>query len=153
MTPTREELAKVLCDNSSCHHKCHDTTDCVVEDEAQLRILEDYLPSMLTNEEKVSVKGKCIQEMANDLYENRPYSDLWEEDAQDIAKVLYNAGYRKQSENEILEAVDEFRSALMDKFIDLCRGNDFNKINLLLIGETVDRTFDDMVAKMKGGEE
>ena len=71
----------------------------------------------------------------------------------DNAATLYNAGYRKQSENEALEAIDKFRSALMDKFIDLCRGNDFNKINLLLIGETIDRTFDDAVAKMKGGAE
>ena len=57
MTPTREELAKVLCENSPCHHKCHDTEYCVVEDEAQLLILENHLPSALTNEEKVSVKG------------------------------------------------------------------------------------------------
>ena len=58
------------------------------------------LPSVLTNEENVSVKVKQIEEMANTLYNNRPYSDLWEEDAQDIAKVLYEAGYRKQSEVE-----------------------------------------------------
>jgi hypothetical protein len=40
-------------------------------------------------------KIEQIEEMAKDLYENRPYRELWEEDAQDIAKVLYNAGYRK----------------------------------------------------------
>lgn len=33
-----ERLAKELCDKSGCHHKCHDTTDCVVEDEAELLI-------------------------------------------------------------------------------------------------------------------
>ena len=70
-----------------------------------------------------------------------------------FAKYLYKQGYRKQSENATLEVVDKFRSVLMDKFIDLCRGNDFNKINLLLIGETIDQTFDDVVAKMKGGAE
>lgn len=43
-------------------------------------------------------KDKQIDEMANALYENRPYKDLWLEDAQDIAKVLHNEGYRKQSE-------------------------------------------------------
>lgn len=43
---------------------------------------------------------KQIDEMAKVLYENRPYKDLWEEDAIEIAKVLYNAGYRKQSEGE-----------------------------------------------------
>lgn len=45
-------------------------------------------------------KEKQIEEMANDLYENRPYKDLWLEDAEDIANILYNAGYRKQSEGE-----------------------------------------------------
>ena len=71
----------------------------------------------------------------------------------DRAERLYNAGYRKQSENATLEAVDKFRSELINKFIDLCRGNDYNKINLLLIGETIDQIFDDVVAKMKGGAE
>ena len=35
-----EKLAKELCEKSSCHHKCHDTKDCVVEDEALLLINE-----------------------------------------------------------------------------------------------------------------
>lgn len=33
-----KELAKELCEKSPCHHKCHDVTDCVVEDEALLLI-------------------------------------------------------------------------------------------------------------------
>ena len=104
-----EKIAKELCDRSRCHHKCHDTTNCIVEDEAR-----EYLPSTLTNEEKVSVKDKCIEEMANDLYENRPYSDLWEEDARDIAKVLYNAGYRKQSEGEWNDNIIGFCNVCMN---------------------------------------
>ena len=43
---------------------------------------------------------KQIDEMANTIYDNRPHKDVWLEDAQDIAKVLYDAGYRKQSEGE-----------------------------------------------------
>ena len=50
-----EKLAKELCEKSPCHHKCHDTTDCVVEEEAKA-IIGDNLPSTLTNEEKVSEK-------------------------------------------------------------------------------------------------
>ena len=98
---------------------------------------------------------KQIEEMAKDI----ACKTAWDEDeiptinCLETAKRLYCEGYRKQSENEALEAIDKFRSALMDKFIDLCRGNDFNKINLLLIGETIDRTFDDAVAKMGGGAE
>lgn len=30
-----KELAKELCEKSPCHHKCHDTDKCVVEDEAE----------------------------------------------------------------------------------------------------------------------
>jgi hypothetical protein len=112
-------------------------------------------------------KEKQIEEIFNDVIEaehrfhehclantchNCEYNGDGECDNHIKAEYLYNAGYRKQSENATLEAVDNFRSALVDKFIDLCRGNDFNKINLLLIGETIDRTFDDVVAKMKGGE-
>ena len=44
--------------------------------------------------------NKQIEEMAKVLYENRPFKDLWEEDAMDIAEVLYEAGYHKQNEGE-----------------------------------------------------
>ena len=86
-----KELAKELC---TCHHKCHDTTDCVVEDEAR-----EYLPFVLTNEDKVSVKVKQIEEMAETILDfvhikHNQFS------MQDLAKALYNAGYRKQSEGE-----------------------------------------------------
>lgn len=47
------------------------------------------------------------------------------------------------------EVVDKFRSALMDKFIELCRGNDYNKINLLLIGETVENTYDKCIEDLR----
>lgn len=33
-----KEIAKDLCEKSGCHHKCNDTKDCVVEDEALLLI-------------------------------------------------------------------------------------------------------------------
>ena len=51
MTHSKEitNLAKELCEQSDCHHKCLDTDKCIVEDEAEQIVL--------TNEEKVSVKG------------------------------------------------------------------------------------------------
>ena len=70
-----KEKAKELC---TCHHKCHDTTDCVVEDEALLLINQDKsnnfdvksnnelvpnrneLPFVLTNDEKVSTKERSF---------------------------------------------------------------------------------------------
>lgn len=36
------------------------------------------------------------------------------------------------------EALDSFRNEVMDKFIELCRGNDYNKLTLLKIGDTID---------------
>ena len=38
--------------------------------------------------------------------------------------------------------IDEFKCELMSKFIDLCRGNDFNKLTLLEIGETIDSVYE-----------
>jgi hypothetical protein len=49
--------------------------------------------------------------MAEFLYNNRPWPELWEEDAQDIAKVLCNAGYRKASD-VAREAIDELERRL-----------------------------------------
>lgn len=46
------------------------------------------------------------------------------------------------------EAVDKFRDKLMDEFISLCNYNDFCKINLLTIGETVDRIYDKCIDDM-----
>lgn len=46
------------------------------------------------------------------------------------------------------EAVDKFRNLIMDKFIELCNYNDYGKINLLTIGETVDRIYDRCIDDM-----
>lgn len=37
-----KEIAKELCEKSGCHHKCHDTKDCVVEDEAKTIINSEF---------------------------------------------------------------------------------------------------------------
>lgn len=49
------------------------------------------------------------------------------------------------SKEKQIDLVDKFRSELMDKFIDLCRGNDYNKLTLLKIGDTVDQIFDKQI--------
>lgn len=46
----------------------------------------------------------------------------------------------------ICEVLDSFRSDLMNKFIDLCRGNDYNKLTLLKIGDVVDQIYDEHIA-------
>lgn len=51
------------------------------------------------------------------------------------------------------EAVDKFKEELMEEFLSLCNYNDYNKINLLLIGETVDKVYDWCIDDMiKEGE-
>lgn len=49
------------------------------------------------------------------------------------------------SKEKQIDLVDKFRSELMHKFIDLCRGNDYNKLTLLKIGDTVDQIFDKQI--------
>jgi hypothetical protein len=44
------------------------------------------------------------------------------------------------------EVIDKFRDELMDKFMSLCNYNDFDKINLLTISETIDRIYDKIIA-------
>lgn len=57
------------------------------------------------------------------------------------------------SKEKQIDAVDKFRSELVDKFIDLCRGNDFNKLTLLKIGDTVDQIYDKQVKDILGGDD
>lgn len=46
------------------------------------------------------------------------------------------------------EAVDKFRDLIMDEFISLCNYNDYEKINLLTIDETVNRIYDKCIEDM-----
>lgn len=120
-----KDKAKELCNESGCHHKCHDTKDCVVEDEAKA-IIGDNLPSTLKNEEKISEKEKQIEEMAKAIEEAMSYSSkiIIEETVAFVkehhkyhskidfdkaheksiseleAERLYNEGWRKQRKGE-----------------------------------------------------
>jgi hypothetical protein len=38
--------------------------------------------------------------------------------------------------------IDEFKKELMKEFIERCHGNDYNKLTLLRIGETIDRIYE-----------
>lgn len=51
------------------------------------------------------------------------------------------------------EVIDMFKDKLMDKFISLCNYNDFGKINLLTIGETVDRIYEKCINDMVNEDE
>ena len=85
-----KELAKTLC---TCHHKCNDTKDCVVEDEALLLINENK-----SNNFDVKSNNE-IEEMTKTLHEGmKPLKETY--GANELASILYHAGYRKQSEGE-----------------------------------------------------
>lgn len=47
---------------------------------------------------------------------------------------------------EKFKVVDKFRDELMDRFLSLCNYNDYNEINLLTIGETVNRIYNKCIA-------
>lgn len=105
-----KELAKELCEKSGCHHKCNDTKDCVVEDEALLLINENKSNNfdVKSNNEieglaKLISKTLCIECGQKPCEECKWYDENVERtDCTDclIAEHLYNAGYRKQSEGE-----------------------------------------------------
>ena len=47
---------------------------------------------------------------------------------------------------EKFKVVDKFRDELMSKFMSLCNYNDYNKLNLLRISETIDGIYDKCIA-------
>lgn len=62
-------------------------------------------------------KDKQIEEMAFFIFENSPLTNL---SSEDLAKDLYNAGYRKQSEGEWLPTCDNH--PLVNKYKCSCCG-------------------------------
>lgn len=46
---------------------------------------------------------------------------------------------------DTLKVLEDFRDKLMDRFLSLCNYNDYDKINLLTIGDTVDNVYDTIV--------
>lgn len=101
-----KEIAEKLCDESGCHHKCHDTDDCIVEDEANKLFKQALVEGVNNNIDKTIEQEKQIEEMAMVVCSNcvvgqarckfytKPCDVVKQE-----CETLYNAGYRKQSEN------------------------------------------------------
>lgn len=93
-----KELSKELCEKSGCHHKCHDTKDCVVEDEAK----EVIANSATTKEKQIEemAKAVCVNCM-DEVCASGRCAFQWDCPlSMETIKKLYNAGYRKQSEGE-----------------------------------------------------
>ena len=157
-----KDIAKELCEASGCHHKCNDTKDCVVEEEALLLINENKSNNfdVKSNEElfkqalvegvnnhidKTIEKEKQIEEMAAMI------KNCKEIDCSDfidchlcIATQLHNAGYRKQSEGE---NVAIYPSSAFE--CSECHWGDWD----LLTADSAYKYCPNCGAKMKGGEE
>lgn len=98
-----KDKAKELCNESTCHHKCKDTKDCIVEEDAK----EVIANSATTTEKQIEEMGMTpLDVLANDIYQHCP--DLkdnycgYTHCVACLANALYIAGYRKQSEVERL---------------------------------------------------
>lgn len=115
-----KKTARELCEESGCHHKCQDTTDCVVEDEALLLINENksnnfdvksnnelfkqaLVEGVSRHFDKIIEQEKQIEEIAKYLCKSySPYCSMCPDCyAEEEATALYNAGYQKQSDNVI----------------------------------------------------
>lgn len=63
--------------------------------------------------------------------------------------IANNVVIQKQGEMDSLEAVDKFRDELMSKFLRLCNYNDFSKLRLEKIADTIndvhDKCIDDLL--------
>ena len=94
------QIAKDLCDKSGCHHKCHDTKDCVVEDDAE-EVIANYAT---TTDKQIEEITKALNEKQNGGWkfvgDSEFTTDVFNEE---VAKYLYEAGYRKQNEGEWID--------------------------------------------------
>lgn len=60
----------------------------------------------------------------------------------------YKDGYNTNALVVALKVIDKFKSDIMHTFIDMCCGNDYNKVNLLQIGDTIDSIYDEYIAEI-----
>lgn len=52
-----------------------------------------------------------------------------------------------------MEVIDNFRDALMDEFLRLCNYNDFSKLTLEKIADTINEIYDKCVDDMRKEDE
>ena len=130
-----KEKAKELCEKSACHHKCHDTKDCVVEDEAK----EVIANSATTTEKQIEEMAITILDFVHTKHNQFSM--------QDLAEALYNAGYRKQSEGEWIKHCNTYECSVCKEELFIEYAEDYDAI------EDWNLHFCPFCgAKMKGGE-
>lgn len=92
---------------------------------------------------------KEIKEIADIIHEGDcPLVVLFYNDSLTIAENLYNAGYRRASD-VALETVDSFQRILRHIFLNMCDGNDYERLNLLQIDGAIEALYDSFIAELK----
>lgn len=61
---------------------------------------------------------------------------------------LYNAGYRK-STDVARETAYDFQNRLRHIFLNMCKYNDYNTLNLLQIDNAIEALYDTFIAELK----
>lgn len=101
------------------------------------------------------IEGKVFTDvdiLANDI--NQHCADLAETYCGDtncltcLAHALTNKGYRKASD-VALETVDSFQRILRHIFLNMCDGNDYERLNLLQIDGAIEALYDSFIAELK----
>ena len=117
-----KDKAKELCEESTCHHKCPTTDDCIVEDDAKELFKQALVEGVNRHIDKAIEKEKQIKEMARTLcvakicHKKKRANCIGLGDcpqSREVAEHLYNAGYRKQSEGEWKIAVDSVEATFI----------------------------------------
>lgn len=161
-----KELAKKLCDESGCHHKCKEIDECVVMEEAEeLLINQDKSNNfdVKSNEElfKQALVEGVNRRIDKDLQIGEMAKVIAKADdtcrSRTIAEALYNAGCRKQSEGEW---IDRYKGKYANSLYvcSICDGKSLlaNHMNELLtptVKQILTPYCPHCGAKMKGGEE
>ena len=97
-------------------------------------------------------REKQIVEMSTLIYENRPIKDIWNEEADSIAETLYNAGYRKQSEDMVdIETVKKWLYQVAINNVGCVLDGDFSTACEEIISRLVGLKI--FAREMKGGAE
>ena len=58
------------------------------------------------------------------------------------ADVILTANAKAEAYKEFLPLLEKFRNEVVDKFIIMCDGNDYNKLNLMSMVDTIDCIYD-----------
>ena len=159
IVPTNEgkgsvkELAKDLCNKSGCHHKCHDTDGCTVEDEAREVIANSATTTAEQIEEIVAIIHHSDKNYTN-IFPSSLNECLYKHGGvrTNAGIALYNAGYQKQSKGHWFIREYEFFTC-SECGHDYWNGCDYTQqARERLANGDVPNYCPNCGAKMKGGE-